>query len=351
MRKALYIVGGGAVTPVGLNAAQTCAAIRAGISGFEESLRSQPFGAIQIAARIPAKRNLRKTEADWLLNLACRAIEEALDGVDLETKNIALLIAIPESFRELSSASEINDSAIIEKIQAKLGKRFHGVSSVLKNGAASVLKGLEAGRKYLLEGTVRMVLLGGVDSYINEDDFERLQSAGRLKAEDNSQGMIPGEGASFVVLSTDPNRHKPNFFALVRGIGLGEEKNAAVSKLYSVGVGMFDALSVALSDGKLSEAELSFIVSNSNGERYHAWEAMIIRPRFYRTRRSFLPILHPAMSVGDLGAASAALTLLVAANSISKGYAPGPLGIRQIAMCEIVSEGSGRGACVVESLS
>ena len=351
MRKTLYIVGGGAVTPVGLTAAQTCAAIRAGIAGFEEIPRAQAFGATQTAARIPAKRQLRKTEADWLLNLACRAIEEALEGVEPETKDIALLIAIPEKFREHPSANEIADSAYVERIEAKIGKRFHEVSCVLNGGAASVLSGLEDGRKWLLEGTVRMVLLGGVDSYVNQRDFDRLHSAGRIKAEDNAQGMIPGEGASFVLLSISPEDHKPNISALIRGIGLGREKNTAVSELYSIGNGMLGALSAALRDGQLSEAELSCIISNSNGERYQAWESMIFRPRFYRTQRSFLPILYPAMSVGDLGAASGALTLLVAANLVSKGYAPGPVGICQIAMCEIASEGMERGACVVESLS
>jgi len=345
VRRTLYIVGGGADTPEGLNAAQTCAAIRAGISGFGET---QPFGLSQIAARIPAKRQLRKTETGWLLNLSCKAIEEAIDGVESETNNIVLLIATPESFRKHPSVGEIDDTGYIERIQAKIGKRFHKVSCTFNTGAASVLKGLEHGRKLLLEGSAQMVLLGGVDSYVNEEDFSRLQNAGRIKAEDNAQGMTPSEGASFVLLSTSTKYHNPNFFALIRGVGLGEEKNTSVSKSYSLGDGMLEALTAAVGDdGQLSEADISFVVSNSNGERYQAWESMIFRPRFYRTRRNFLPIQYPAMSVGDLGAASAALTLLVAANSLSKGYPPSTVGIRQIAMCEIASEGSGRGACLV----
>jgi 3-oxoacyl-[acyl-carrier-protein] synthase-1 len=293
---------------------------------------------------------MRKTEADWLLNLACRTIEEALEGVEPETRKIAILIAIPEKFREHPSASEITESEYIEKIETKIGRRFHEVSCVLDGGAASVLNGMKYGRKLLLEGTVRMVLLGGVDSYVNNKDFDRLQNAGRFKAEDNSQGMTPGEGAAFVLLATTPGTHKSNVSGMIRGIGFSEEKNTAASESYSVGEGMLGALMEALRDGQLSEAEVSFIVSNSNGERYQAWEAMIFRPRFYRTQRSFLPILHPAMSVGDLGAASAALTLLVAANLITKGFALGSAAIRQVAMCEIASEGAGRGACIVESL-
>ena len=78
LRRPLYIAGAGAVTPAGLTAPQTCAAIRAGLSAFEEYVRPEPFRRVQIVARIPAHWRLRRTEGEWLVNMAARAIAEAL---------------------------------------------------------------------------------------------------------------------------------------------------------------------------------------------------------------------------------------------------------------------------------
>ena len=74
-----------------------------------------------------------------------------------------------------------------------------------------------------------------------------------------------------------------------------------------------------------------------------AWEQLIARPRFYRTRRERLPTAYPAMTIGDVGAAGGALALMLAADSFLNDYAPGPT-----VACEVASEnglagGSGHG--------
>jgi len=69
---------------------------------------------------------------------------------------------------------------------------------------------------------------------------------------------------------------------------------------------------------------------------------LIARPRFYRTRRERLATAYPAMTVGDVGAASGALALMLAADSFTNDYAPGP-----VAMCEVASEGGLRAAAVM----
>jgi 3-oxoacyl-[acyl-carrier-protein] synthase-1 len=51
---------------------------------------------------------------------------------------------------------------------------------------------------------------------------------------------------------------------------------------------------------------------------------------------------YPAMTVGDIGAASGALALMLAADSFRDDYAPGA-----VAMCEVASESGLRAAAVV----
>jgi len=105
---------------------------------------------------------------------------------------------------------------------------------------------------------------------------------------------------------------------------------------------MVTALRAAISQAETEEADLEWVISNGNGERYASWEAILGRARFYRARRERLPTTYPALSVGETGAASSALALLVALHGFSRGYCPG-----RNAMIELSSEGDGRAACVV----
>ncbi|KUM27459.1 hypothetical protein AU467_17475 [Mesorhizobium loti] len=99
MKRPLYVSGAGAVTAAGLNARQTLAAIRASLSAFEEKILSNPFGAVQIVARIPTHYQLRQTEGQWLVNMAARAIGEALRSGTRAAKATAILLTPPEGFR------------------------------------------------------------------------------------------------------------------------------------------------------------------------------------------------------------------------------------------------------------
>jgi 3-oxoacyl-[acyl-carrier-protein] synthase-1 len=120
------------------------------------------------------------------------------------------------------------------------------------------------------------------------------------------------------------------------------EQDTVLGERYSVGRGLRRALEEAAKDAGYSESSINFLVSDMNGERYRAWEAMICHARFYRTRRERLHVWYPAASIGDIGAASGALLIIIATMGIARGYAPG-----QIAMCEGSSEQGLRAACLV----
>ncbi|SAL02953.1 3-oxoacyl-(acyl carrier protein) synthase [Caballeronia arationis] len=100
----------------------------------------------------------------------------------------------------------------------------------------------------------------------------------------------------------------------------------------------------AASAAGLAEAAIDWVVSNGNGERYASWEALLARARYYRTRRERLIVHYPALSVGEIGAASGPLALLMSAHGFARGYRAG-----SIAMIELASEGAGRAACVVRA--
>lgn len=343
MRRPLFISGAGAVTPVGLTAPQTCAAIRAGISAYEEIFRAEPIGASQIVTRIPTHWSLRSTEGEWLVNMAARAIAEAMRSGEVASENTVLLIAPPESGRAHPCYEDVKPADFVSAVSDASKYQFHGSSRAIDGGAAAMVAVLQDVEDLLSSSSVSQVILGGVDSLISELELTRYDTASRLKGDDNSQGLVPGEGAVFLRITANPDSNEATQVR-IDGIGVATEKDTALSENYSQGRAMERALNGAISQGT-SESEISYVVSNSNGERYSGWEQLIARPRFYRTRREYMATAYPAMSAGEIGCASGALSLLIAADSHWENYAPG-----EVAMVEVASDFGLRAAAVVRGV-
>lgn len=221
------------------------------------------------------------------------------------------------------------------------GQKFHGASRAIDGGAAASIGLIQHVLEMIDQQGVEQVLLGGVDSFVNETDFARLRQAGRLKGPNNAQGLVPGEAAVFVRLTSNPEG-KAHAHVAIHRVGLAQEQDSVLSERYSQGRAMLSALRDAVHGSGPSERDIDFVVCNGNGERYSGWEQLMVRPRFYRTRREILPAAYPAMTLGDIGSASGALALMVAADSLLNDYAPGPS-----AICELASENGLRAAAVV----
>jgi 3-oxoacyl-[acyl-carrier-protein] synthase-1 len=126
--------------------------------------------------------------------------------------------------------------------------------------------------------------------------------------------VIPGEGAA-CVLVVDPRRKgTPPVVADILGVGLDTEPDTVLGTKTSIGTGLLAAVRKAVAAAGSSEATIELRVSDVNAERYRGLESMLAEARFYRQRRSQLPVVYPAMSVGDLGAASGVLLLIVSAS-------------------------------------
>jgi 3-oxoacyl-[acyl-carrier-protein] synthase-1 len=339
MTVSMYLVGGGAVTPVGLDVLQTCAGIRARVSRFEEVLRTAPFGKPQIVARIPAHWSLRQTSSGWLISLATRAVKEVIARHRLDPRATALIVMPPEVFRQPAFDDPESLGTLAESIAAKLGVRFESLWQVPEGGAASLAAALRRAVLCFETGTAKHVILGGVDSYVLDAEYTRLDTAGRLRTEGTAQGLTPGEAAAFLLLSRDAQTEAR---LAILGWGDAEEPVTALSDRYSQGRGLLDALRATAAQSGVEEAAIDWVISNGNGERYASWESLLARTRFYRTRREVLPTTYPAMFIGETGSASAALALLVARHAFERGYSPG-----HIAMIQISSEGDRRAACLV----
>jgi 3-oxoacyl-[acyl-carrier-protein] synthase-1 len=341
MNKSLDIIQCGAITPVGLTARQTCAAIKAKISAFQDAYYLPPPEEPIVGACIPASRLLKSSAAQWLINLSVRAIEECFQNQrQIDLKRTALIVNFPEEWRNHPAFNETTPKYLLQQIESTLGRKFI-LSECIQDGHAGAFKALELSREILQSGKAESCCIGGVDSMLNGEDIARLRKSYRLREPNNSWGLVPGEGAAFVLLGIAGRSEMP--LGQIKGIGISVENDNILGARFSQGRALQKALRLATKDAILKESKIDFRISDANGERYRALESLMAETRFYRTRREHFPCWNFAASVGDIMSAAGFLAILVASIALSKGYAPG-----LVAMCEGSSDAGLRGACLVQ---
>lgn len=346
MSSTLSLQGFGAVTAVGLTAAQTCAAIRAAIDGFADSdfFQNTAERTPLIAGQVPLGPSPQMDHVfDRLVRMAAAALRECLEDADIEPRKTALLLTWREPFRE--DADLDNKGAnLLAAIEKTLRVKFHSASRIIPEGRAGAFKGIEESRTLLNTGVVSACLIGGVDSYLNADDLTRFESVFRIKRDGVVRGFIPGEGAAFVALTPSGDRTMEKARGQILGVGLAIEDPTitVLSDGHPTGKALQRALQATLQDGRIAESQIRFRVSDQNGESYHSIESTLALSRLYRTHREDFPIWLPAASVGEIGAAVGPLSVIMASVAMEKSYAPGPL-----AMCEASSDGGLRAGCLV----
>lgn len=346
MKSPLAIVGYGALTAVGWNAAQTCAAIRAAITGFADSDfyqdGAEPVALVAAAAPTDPPA-FDSGEFERLATLAAPALEECLATSGLSPASTPILLGVREPDRgEPDSANRLDE--FLRLLESKLSRKFHVDSAVIPEGNASTFRAIQRGRDWIESGRVPACIVGGVDSFLNVDDLTRYEDVHRLKREGVAQGFIPGEGASFVALCDDRITRQGQVLGRISGVGLADEDPAVTvnSDGHPTGLGLKKALQHAILDAGIPESSIGLRVSDMNGEYYRGVESMFVLSRFYQTHREKLDVWLPAACVGEIGAAVGTLLIIMAATGIRKGYAPG-----SVVMCETSSDSGLRGGCVV----
>ncbi|HEY0856429.1 MAG TPA: TIGR02270 family protein [Albitalea sp.] len=330
----------GCVSAVGLNALQTCAAVRARQSGIEAVVPQA--GEPLLAAAVPARAPLKKAPTAWLKRLALRALRECLSAYAGDPSRLALFIALPEPHRDHAITHDGTGHAFVSRLVRSLGLRLSAHSRVLLEGHASAAVAMQAAAVLLERNEIDAALIGGVDSLLNDTDRERLHHSGRLHEPGNPFGLIPGEAAAFLLTGRAQGPFSQPAIACLAGAASAQEDNPVRSDRYSVGIGLQQAIGAALQGARADESRIEWRVTDINGERYRAWESTALLARQYRAWRDGLPCLHLPAFTGDVGCASLPLQAVVAAHAMQQGYAPGPL-----AVCESSSEGVLRGACLV----
>jgi 3-oxoacyl-[acyl-carrier-protein] synthase-1 len=323
----MYLGLTGMVCSVGLSASAACAAMRAGLSKFDDLPYNDKTGKPIVGAFVPGF-DFRLKRGQRLVEMLALALADCLqEQAALPLQTVPLLVGLAEPERPAGGAALA--PTIIGQVEEKLGLKFHPrLSRAIPAGHTAGFEALRMARELLLVPEVSACLVCGVDSYINASSLLWLEQLWRLKREDHSNGVIPGEAAAAVLVQRRPDRGSRSQTSLT-GFGFGTEQATVLGEEPLLGLGLTAASRAALGEARIQMHEIGFRISDVTGESYGFKEQALVLGRLLRVHREeAYPLWHCAENIGDTGAAAGVVELVAAVHAFRKGYAPGG-----IAMC------------------
>lgn len=319
----IVITGIGMITPVGRTAYETCASIRADISRITDI-------------------DYFEYENDWfeLIPLKGAPIYGVTDGFVGRGRFSRLAVS---AINDLFSSRELEQSGLSETglytglpiagregtvLDFQIGKRSsflwkESIERTYSDGHASCAKALVDAVADLQEGTLKHAVVGGVDSLVEESTLDQLHKAGRLITEDNPDGFFPGEAAAFFMLETleYAQERGAHIYATLEAPAFAIESETVFSDVPSTTQGLRTAIRTTLEGLEDKGENTGLMVCDLNGETYRAKEFGTVIPAVFSDFKESWKVVHPAELMGDVGAASFAVSVCLAARALEHGYA------------------------------
>ena len=156
---------------------------------------------------------------------------------------------------------------------------------------------------WLAAGRIRQCLVGGIGSYLDRYLLEALHGLRMLKVPSQPDGLIPGEGAAFLLVKlSDTHSDAGHSYPTVGAVALAAEPQDRFSGDPPRGRGLAQAVTAVLDVSSIPDV----LVGDLNGEASrasdwgHAFPALIgDHPAL-----QYCPSWYPAASFGDTGAAA-----------------------------------------------
>ena len=318
------IVGSGACTPVGITAPASAAAVWAGISRISEhaSIRDAK-GEPVYAGMATAFLGEPSTLADRIFALCIPALVEAISplmALEPGAFSLHVCLALPPPDRP-----GIRDPQL-QQLEPLLSEILHGLTTRLsfstsRMGHASGLVSLDASLRGQPAHEADFYLLGGVDSYIAPETLSWLEEQGRLLCSGNPQGFVPGEAAGFVLMASPKTAARFNLPQLARVLSTAATMEAREpdGQVQRMGQGLTHVLNSVLAL-HTEVHPVHHVFCDLNSESHRAEEYGLAAVRIGRRLAAPDEYCSPAITWGDVGAASAPLLLVLATHFATRGH-------------------------------
>jgi len=316
----LAITGIGARTPVGTCARETFFSVRTKLNSFRESFVIDRTGEHVVVSAVPPIHPQVGEEAR-LLELGPAALAEALKGGAEQWSphhRVGLVLVIPEPGERPVHWNF--PSSVVQALAALLPQSRTGPGPVLISGGhTGWARALEQISLLLRQGQVDACILGAVDTLCTPRTLEHLDRQRQLR-NDLEEGLVPGEAAAFLVLEPLRPHHRgramAHLAAWAEGAALANEKNPLPGAILT------RATRECLRRAAYRDETPGLILSDMGGAKHEALEVAFARFRAFRNQASSALLLHPAESLGDVGAATGPLLMVIATLCHLHGRAP-----------------------------
>lgn len=346
----LCITAAEAVTPLGFDAEQSFAAVRAranrfGDHPFHVSLVGDPDTQEPeplVASLLPEIDPDIEGEAR-LLEMAIPAFKTLLSKSGLKRADLAkcgLLLSLPPA--ESSAGPDLGTALL-----ARLGLGTLKVVQACRTGHTGVATCLSKAATSLIAGDAEYFFVAGLETYHSAARLDALDEAWRLKSQRALDGFIPGEAAVVFLVETlaHASARKAKPLATLAGIGFGNEPKHRGSEALSTGDGLATALKPVLALPRAKDAGGRWLLCDMNGESYRGAEWGLVRTRLGEFLDPMAGLTYPADCLGDTGAASGGVQIAYALHAFARGFAPA-----DEALVWNASEDGGRSAMLVRAM-
>ena len=271
-----------------------------------------------------------------LAKLASKAIKDLIDYGSLSSQDerfwqqTKLLLCYSASKDE---AADMVDELIKDQLAPLVVAQTnipidHRSIGLIDQGNAGCLIALVKAQQLIEQSSLKRVIIVGMDSLVDSATVERLAEDNRLKTPESAQGMIPGEAsAAFMVEDIKIAQQRSGKIAgyvvgcdYRHGDSFFEEK-----PLY--GLALSDAIYNAIKKKRaVIEEAVNTVYGDLNGEYHRSmdWGNALVRLEgrlgYTLDRQIFI-----AESIGDTGAACAAIGICSAIRGFERRYADGNL--------------------------
>lgn len=337
-----WVISLGMCTPLGLDAPTNLVEAAAGTTKFVEledivDRRGEPV----VASSMPVLADQARTER--IVALGRRAASEALERagrLGLGACDLPVFVGLPEPAPHEPAIDLAPIQADLQDVAAGFRLRF-APGWACQHGRAGFFVALE--RAIAALDGAEVALVGGVDSLCDRLSIRRLVDAGRIRG-----GLLPGEGAGFIMLARADRwaRQQAGAFCVLATSLARHEGESGVDVGRAL-AGVFRALR---RHPRLADRRCHHVLTCQTGESHLAAEFGVAYVRNGPLFPEPMTYDFVGESFGDCGAASGALAMGLAQRAFMVPHVVQGSGADQARILVYASsDGGDVGACVVGS--
>lgn len=307
-------------TPLGFDGATTAAELAAGTQRFVETEIADLAGEPVRACRSIAVDQLIGTGADRsarIATLSAPALRAHLRSLgELELRGIStlpLLLALPEQDKEAPIELREIEKALRSVASESREHRLELGDNIFQHGRAGVFHALAKAAELLDANQYRAVVVGAVDSWCDPRSLEKLARTNRILGSRNSDGLLPGEAAGFMLVVRSDVRLPETIDRLeLEAVSLGKEAHHFLQEAPNLADGLTQAFRAIRKHEIVGRARVRHLLSGQSSESYWAEELT----RAYLRNAELMPepftTTRISDGLGDVGAAAGLVEARVA---------------------------------------